>query len=418
MTTDVPLVNAALARLPHPREALAALVVAFSLALVYEAPHVAMTEAATALVTTRTALARLRAFYVRLALALLLGATLIVATPLYAVLVERLMGIPPAVAHAARPALAVFLLWPVPIGWRRLHQGALIRHGHSRAVGNGALVRVVVLAVSLPVILAAGWPAGAAGGALAMTLSVTAEAMYADRAARRLLRDLPDETGPSGQAHLGDIFWPLAGTTALGTLARPILGAGIAQAAGAAQATALAAWGLGWGLTQMIGGATLLFSQVSITWDRDQRPGLRRRGAFLLLALGLLLSALVGLLAWTPLAGWTLRHAYAASPALTAAVLPVLRWLVPAPMLLTLSAFGRGRLIARGAARMVRAAQAADLVALASVLALGLHAPGGHSAGAALGAQAVFVMLLCDVCLLSGFTWKMHSAARQAHSAA
>src|SRR6476646_6827707 len=68
MTFDSPVVNAMLTRLPGAQQALAALVIAFSLALVYEAPHVSMIEVATALATTRQALAVIRRFYVGLAL--------------------------------------------------------------------------------------------------------------------------------------------------------------------------------------------------------------------------------------------------------------------------------------------------------------------------------------------------------------
>ena len=55
MTTDTPIINAALARLPHPEEALAAFVVAFALAMVYEAPHIMMIEAGTTLATNTRA---------------------------------------------------------------------------------------------------------------------------------------------------------------------------------------------------------------------------------------------------------------------------------------------------------------------------------------------------------------------------
>src|SRR5215212_7698967 len=107
MTTDTPVVNAALTRLPGAQEALAGLVVAFSLALVYEAPHVSMIEVATALATTRQALGLLRRFYGVLALALGAVAAGVVFSPLYGALVQGVLGIPPGVAALARPALAV-----------------------------------------------------------------------------------------------------------------------------------------------------------------------------------------------------------------------------------------------------------------------------------------------------------------------
>src|SRR4051794_22334169 len=56
MTTDTPIVNAILTRLPDAEVQLAALVVAFSLALVYEAPYIAIMEVATALSTSSQAL--------------------------------------------------------------------------------------------------------------------------------------------------------------------------------------------------------------------------------------------------------------------------------------------------------------------------------------------------------------------------
>src|SRR5919199_1860969 len=57
MTLALPVVNAVLNRLPNPDTSVAALRVAFSLALVYEASHVAMIDVSTALS------ADLRTFY-------------------------------------------------------------------------------------------------------------------------------------------------------------------------------------------------------------------------------------------------------------------------------------------------------------------------------------------------------------------
>ena len=416
MTADQPLVNAMLTRLPGAQQALAALVVAFGLALVYEAPYVAMIEVATALATTRQALDLLRRFYAVFAVALAVLAAALLASPLYDALVRGLMGIPPDVAAAARPTLAAFVLWPIPIGWRRLHQGALIRNGHSRAVGAGATVRVVALLAGLAALLAGfnGVLGGSTIGALAMLLSVTAEALYTDLVARRLLRALPaaDPTDPARApltlGALWEVFWPLAGTTVLNTLNRPLLSAGIAAAGLAAAGThgseeALAAWGVGWGVIMLINGATLVLSQVAIAWDADPRPGLRGRGARVILGAGVILTALVALVAWTPLVDWLLGEIYVVTPALAAVATPVIRLLVPVPILAAAGALLRGRLIARGRARAVRTAQLVDLAVLLVVLGLGTHwslsppAPGG----ALLGAVATLAVLLSDAAVLA-----------------
>jgi hypothetical protein len=420
MTADQPLVNAALTRLPGAQEALAALVVAFGLALVYEAPHVTMIEVATALATTRQALALLRRFYIVFAAVLAVVAAALLASPLYDALVRGLMGIPPDVAAAARPTLAAFVLWPIPIGWRRLHQGALIRHGHSRAVGAGATVRVVVLLGSLFALLAGfnGVLGGSTIGALAMLGSVTAEAVYTDLAARRLLHTLPaahptdPARAPLTRRALWDVFWPLAGTTVLNTLNRPLLSAGIAAAGIAAGGPhggeeALAAWGVSWGVIMLINGATLVLSQVAIAWDADPRPGIRGRGARIILGAGLVLTGLIALVAWTPLADWLLGQIYAVTPALAAVATPVIRLLVPVPILAAAGGLLRGRLIARGRARAVRTAQFIDLAVLLVVLGLGTHWPFAAPApgGALLGALATLAVLLSDAAVLA---WSLH----------
>jgi progressive ankylosis protein len=409
MTTDTPIINAALARLPHPEEALAAFVVAFALAMVYEAPHIMMIEAGTTLATNARALGLLRRFYGLLALTVGIIGALVVFSPIYDALVMGLMQIPPRVAASARPALAVFLLWPLPIGWRRLHQGALIRRGHSRAVGAGAFARIGALIggmLTLVPLLSGALP-GTAIGALVMLLSVSAESLYTHRAAGRLLADLP-LTAPDGHdltmRELWTFYWPLAGTSILNTLNRPILSAGLAVAAGATLGAAgadaaLAAWGVAWGLLFLVNGATLTLQQVAIAWDASPDPALRRRCDRLILGLGLGLSAIVALSALTPIAGWLLDTIYAVSPPVRAAALPVLTLLAPVPMLFTAGALLRGKLIHRRQTRLVQRAQIIDLLVMIGVLALGLYwpLPGARPAATTLGALAMLAVYCADL---------------------
>src|SRR5919199_4960719 len=64
MTLDLPVVNAMLNRLPNPDVSVAALRVAFSMALVYEASHISMIDASTALSSDMHTFRMLRRFYV------------------------------------------------------------------------------------------------------------------------------------------------------------------------------------------------------------------------------------------------------------------------------------------------------------------------------------------------------------------
>jgi len=407
MTADTPIVNAVLARQTHAQEALAAFVVAFSLAMLYEAPHIMMIETGTTLATSRQALALLRRFYI--ALALLMGAlgAAVVFSPLYPALVEGVMGIPVTLAEAARPALAVFLLWPVPIGWRRLHQGALIRRGHSRAVGAGATVRIVALlgTLALLVPVLGGVIPGPALGALAMLVSVSAESAYTHVSAGRLLADLPaqpPEGRPLTMRALWRFFWPLAGTSVLSTLGRPILSAGLAAAAGAGADAALAAWGVAWGLLFLINGATLTLGQVAIAWDVHPSAAWRARGDRMILALGAALSVLVLAMVLTPVAGWLLDTLYEATPALRAGALATLLLLVPVPVVFTANALLRGKLIARRQTRLVQRAGLLDLAVMSAVLGLGILWPVAlpHPAAPTLGAVTMLAVYATDFLIL------------------
>ncbi|MEO5951139.1 MAG: hypothetical protein ABIQ44_01605, partial [Chloroflexia bacterium] len=132
MTLDLPVVNGVLNRFPNPDASVAALRIAFSMALVYEASHISMIDISTALSTDRRMFDVLRRFYLIVAAVLFVGAALVAFSPLYDVIVRDFMGLKDkGVVEAARPAFWAFLLWPIPIGWRRLCQGALIRHGYT-----------------------------------------------------------------------------------------------------------------------------------------------------------------------------------------------------------------------------------------------------------------------------------------------
>src|SRR5438132_5314629 len=105
MTLDLPVVNAVLNRLPNPDTSVAALRVAFSLALVYEASHISMIDVSTALSADLQVFRMLRRFYLIMAGALLLFASVVAFSPLYDLIVRDVMRIPPQVAQAARPAV-------------------------------------------------------------------------------------------------------------------------------------------------------------------------------------------------------------------------------------------------------------------------------------------------------------------------
>jgi Na+-driven multidrug efflux pump len=376
MTLDLPIVNAVLNRFPNPDTSVAALRVAFSLALVYEASHICMIDLSTALSTDQRTFRLLQHFYIVVAGVLLVIASAIAFSPVYDLIVRNVMNIPPAVAEAARPAIWAFLLWPVPIGWRRLCQGALIRHGHPKPVGAGGIVRLAALAVALVFF---GWlgtnvfrlePTAIA--VLAMLVSVTAESLAVQGWTTRVLRTMPEDTPGKAAPTFRDLwhfFFPLSGTAIMSTLVQPVLTAGIASAAVAwaspnGSVVAVASYAVAWSVAFLVFGPTLSMTQASIAWHGSDNPQVRERGPRVILGVGVALGLLMVLAALSGFARWLFTTVIQAPPETAAMAVDVTYWLIPMPILHAASFMLRGKLIALHEPRIVRRSQFIDLVFL------------------------------------------------------
>lgn len=416
MTLDQPVVNAVLNRFPNPDTSVAALRVAFSLALVYEASHISMIDASTALSDDLRVFYMLRRFYMIIAVVLLVVASLFVFTPLYDMVVLGLMNIPREVAGAAHPAFIVFLLWPIPIGWRRLYQGALIRHGHPKPVGAGGIVRLGSLAASLVFFSWFGTSVvriePAAIGVLAMLTSVTAESAAVQGWTTRVLRTIPAGEGKRPALSYRDLWrfvFPLSATSVMSTLVQPALTAGIASAAVAwaspnGGVVAVASYAIAWSVAFLVFGPTLSMTQASIAWHSSPDPRTRRLGPRVILAVGVGLALLVTIITFTPLA-YGLFTVVLQSPDETARMAAVVaRWLLPMPLLHATSFMLRGRLIAHGDPRAVRRAQFFDLLAMLGMILLATSAPVAsllHGLPAAPAAALAYNLMLCvDISIL------------------
>jgi hypothetical protein len=422
MMLDLPVVNGVLNRFPNPDVSVAALRVAFSMALVYEASHIAMIDVSTALSTDARTFAMLRRFYIIMAIVLLAGASIVAFSPLYDWLVRDVMNISERVAEAARPAVWAFLLWPLPIGWRRLYQGALIRHGHPKVVGAGAIVRMGSLIVSLLFFAWLGTTVftiePAAIAVLAMLVSVTAEAVAVHGWTGRVLRQMPQETPGKPLPTYGDLwrfFFPLSGTAVMSTLTQPVLTAGIASAAvlwasPGGSTVSVASYAIAWSLGFLMFGPALSMTQASITWSNSPDPEVRRKGPRLLIGIGAALAFLVAIASYTPIAELIFRGLLDTPPATTALAVDVARWLVPMPLLHATSFMLRGKLIAAGRPKAVRLAQGIDLLALILVIQLATNTSlvslFAGAPAAPLAAVAYNTMILVDIgVLLLALRW-------------
>jgi hypothetical protein len=185
-----------------------------------------MLAASTALCRDWTSYVKLRRFMMRLSAAMTAIHIIMVATPLYYVIVRDIMHAPEEVIAPARLGLFIMIPWTWSIAYRRFHQGILIRFGHSLKIGLGTAVRLFADATVLALgYFTAGLP-GIAVASCGMIAGVVTEAFYVHIAVRPTLRDqlkpAPPVAIPLSTRAMLDFYVPLSLTQVLMLVANPI----------------------------------------------------------------------------------------------------------------------------------------------------------------------------------------------------
>jgi Na+-driven multidrug efflux pump len=376
MVIEPSIVNVGLGRSADPELALAAYGVAYSVALLVEAPILMLIDASVARSADHAAFALVRRFTVVLGLIVTAIGLLVSATPLYGLLVVRLMGIPADVASWARPTLVILSFWPFPIAWRRTYQGVLIRANRTAVITAATGARLAVLAAALFCGLVFFPGQGAVVAGLSMVISVVVEAALVTWAARPVLQSTQSgthTTQPSGTPltlrGLWRFYGPLIVTSLLRQSTRPLLSAGIAAAAMAR--SSLAAWPVAWGLAILVAGPGWSLQQLTTALAVEQ-PAFRRVSRFSL-ALSLAFALLLALVAFTPLYGLVMGGLYSLSPELQDLARPALCAMVLLPLVQGAQALFRGSLIRHGCTKAVRSATLAHVAVLAVSLLAGIR---------------------------------------------
>jgi hypothetical protein len=375
MVLEPSIINTGLARTDRPEVALAAYGVAYSVALLVEAPVLMLLDASVARSTDREAFVLVRRFALLLGLLVTAVGLIVSLTPLYSLLVEDLMNIPANVAARARPTLQVLALWSLPIAWRRAHQGLLIRSHYTTVISVATGIRLVTLAVALFAGLFLFPQLGAVVAGVAMVISVVIEAVLITWATRAVLysADLPVDAAAAGSmpltmGRLWQFYRPLAMTTILRQATRPMINAGIAAAA--LPLASLAAWPVVWGLTTLIGGPAWSLQQLTTALATDSAA--YRRVRTFALSLSASFALVLGLVAFTPLYTVVMGGIYNLSPELQALARPGLQFLTLYPLVMGAQSLLRGVLIRNGCTGQVRSAMTVNVLALMAAVVLGV----------------------------------------------
>jgi hypothetical protein len=374
MVLEPSIINIGLGRTADVELALAAYGVAFSLALLVEAPILMLLDASVARASDREAFVVIRRFSLGLGL-MVTGIGLAVSfTPLYDLIVSELMNIPADVAARARPTLQVLSFWSLPIGWRRAHQGVLIRKNRTGVITVATAARLVTLAAALFGGLYLLPDRGAVVAGIAMDISVIIEAALVTLATRPILHSDEFQVSASREGdgltlkRMWQFYRPLAVTTLLRQTTRPLLNTGIAAAM--LPRASLAAWPVAWGLAILITGPAWSLQQLTTALAEDEVAYARVRQFSL--GLSALFTLVLAVVVFTPLYDLVMGSVYNLSPELQDLSRPAMQIMVALPLLMGAQSILKGRLIRVGCTGVVRAAMTINVSILAATLFVGV----------------------------------------------
>jgi hypothetical protein len=317
MGLELPAVSAVMARLADPTVSLAAYGgVVFPISMMIEAPIIMLLSASTTLSRDWRSYVLLRRYMVASGAFLTVLHALVAFTPLYDVLVVRLLGVPEAIREPARMGLRIMLPWTWAIAYRRFQQGVLIRFGSSRAVGIGTAIRLLANGAVLAGGYALGSIPGIVVGSAAVATGVVCEALYIGIRVHPVLRDslrpAPPAAEPVTWPRFIRFYAPLALTSIMTFLAAPLTTAAVSRMP--LPMESLAVWPVLNGLVFTMRSMGFAMNEVVIALLERPRavPVLRRFAVLLATAM----SSLLLLAAATPLARLWFEGVSALPPAL------------------------------------------------------------------------------------------------------
>lgn len=397
MSAEMPFVNSGIARTANPEVALAGFGIAINLAILSEAPILMLNGATAALARDRATFKLIEKFTLQLGIFVTVSHFLLSFTPLYDVVLRQWMGVPAPVADACLPALRILLLWPAPIGWRRFHQGYLIRLRRTKLISVGTIARLsLTILLTLFTIGVLNWP-GQTAGATAVVIAALVESALISAWARKLLTESDDaQTAPAlTYQQLLSFYVPLIMVSVMSILSQPFISTGLARAPFPTES--LASWPTIWGLSSLIASLCQPLQETTIAFaeQHDALRAIRRFG----LALGIGASALLALLALTPLADFYFGQMIGLTPTLRAFTDSTIVLMIPYPLLMAAEVMLRGFLIRQRRTTATRLAMACYVLVLATVLAAGVSLQLGT--GVQIAATAVLLAISSEVLLLA-----------------
>jgi len=227
MSVEGPFLAALIARSSEPKFNLAAYGVAYSLALIIEAPIIMMMSASIALVKDSQTFYKLRNFTYAANGLITLVMLIVITPPVFYFITEDLIGLPVEVSTLTHLATIILIPWPGAIGYRRFYQGILINNNLTRRVAYGTIIRLLSMSLCATVLYISDFVEGVVVGAASLSFAVIMEAVAIRFMVRTTVKKIKSEDSFPGQVltyrEINKFYYPLALTSFIGLGVQPLV---------------------------------------------------------------------------------------------------------------------------------------------------------------------------------------------------
>jgi O-antigen/teichoic acid export membrane protein len=228
MSVEGPFLASIIARMAEPKFNLAAYGVAFSFALIVEAPVIMLMSAATALAKDYNSFKKLRNFTYSLNGIITLFMLVLLIPAIFDFIAIDLIALPIEVEKITYWAFVALLPWPSAIGYRRFYQGILIRNNLTRFVTFGTAIRLTTMLSATFLLYFSFKLNGAIVASIALSIGVVFEAIASKLFANKTLAQIEQTKSDdlSNNLTYKEIFifyYPLALTSIISLGIHPIV---------------------------------------------------------------------------------------------------------------------------------------------------------------------------------------------------
>jgi Na+-driven multidrug efflux pump len=371
MSVEGPYLSALIARSAEPKFNLAAYGIAFSLALIIEAPVIMMMSASTALVKDYQSFKQLRKFNYILSLSLTATMIVFILPPIFYFVTEDLIGLPREVSYLTHLAVMILIPWPGAIGYRRFYQGILIRNNLTRLVAYGTIIRLVSMSITAFILFKFTDVPGVVVGASALSTAVICEAFASKLMVKKFLVRLKSQIAdPKSELSIKEIvkfYYPLALTSLLTLGIQPFVTFFIGQSRMPLESFAVMP--VVTSFVFIFRGLGLSYQEVVVALIGDNMSGFLQLKRFAG-KLALILASVLMLIAFTPLAEIWFKDVSGLSESLTEFAKLPLMIMSFFPALTVLISFQRAVLVKGNDTKQITYGTAIEFVGIILVVAI------------------------------------------------